>query len=434
MVEFLKKKSEFVGSVFFRGNLPPGLHEFDQLEKAGIKVNPGNTPSGAAWSIEMIHPEWGKANAICPKETIVPPQSLLDLDPRLSKAEADLVATCGSSVMIRSVGSRNHVLRDRKYGLRFANALMGDDGLAVCDHLSTAFWSRDALADELDHSADLDIDALFIEHAITEEDGSTSWLHSHGLAEIGALDFDILRPSPQLNEQMYDATRAIAFNILEGMLKPGGAAIEIISPGGVVRAVDAETFDKKARPQDVALRDDPSGDHRQNRVVLCEPGGGLFRLGSGRVRPSRFLSKEIDERSLIQFTNAATELMADRAVKTYRQFARYAKEFEEFGANPLAKIGYRVDGGDNIEREHLWFEVHRFGKDAMDATLLSQPYQIAALNAGDRGKHPVEKLTDWAVFTPVGQITPRWTANVRILRENADEIRKSLQEHQLAEG
>ena len=40
--------------------------------------------------------------------------------------------------------------------------------------------------------------------------------------------------------------------------------------------------------------------------------------------------------------------------------------------------------------------------DELDATLLNEPHGIARMRAGQRGRHSVEALSDWQIFTPVG--------------------------------
>src|SRR5207248_2514776 len=77
----------------------------------------------------------------------------------------------------------------------------------------------EALDDELCHDADLDIESLYTLHAVTGDeagDEAVIWLHSHGLAEIGLFDFDVLRPSEDLLGRGRDALRAVAFAILDG--------------------------------------------------------------------------------------------------------------------------------------------------------------------------------------------------------------------------
>jgi hypothetical protein len=89
------------------------------------------------------------------------------------------------------------------------------------------------------------------------------------------------------------------------------------------------------------------------------------------------------------------------------------------------KLGLRVDGGVEDEREHLWFRVHGFQPDAVDATLVNAPFHIARLKQDDRGIHPLELLSDWVVFTPAGRIDPRQTRTLREIRDHLPELREA---------
>jgi len=67
----------------------------------------------------------------------------------------------------------------------------------------------------------------------------------------------------------------------------------------------------------------------------------------------------------------------------------------------------------------------RFESDAVEATLLSAPFHIARFHEGDRGVHPLSLLSDWAVFTPLGQVNPRETRCLWLIRENRERLREA---------
>lgn len=105
-----------------------------------------------------------------------------------------------------------------------------------------------------------------------------------------------------------------------------------------------------------------------------------------------------------------------------------AAEFAEFEVVTIAKLGYPTrDGG----KEHLWFEVHGFGDDTLDATLANRPFTVD-LREGERAERPTDLLTDWMLMTPAGNVTPRSLSAARKLREHADEIRASMAEARAA--
>ena len=99
---------------------------------------------------------------------------------------------------------------------------------------------------------------------------------------------------------------------------------------------------------------------------------------------------------------------------------RLAAEFEELNLPRLVKLAYEVDDGDATDREHLWFEVHRILDGRVDATLANEPFRIAAMKAGQRAEYDLDRLTDWAILSPEGQMSPRNFSAARRLRENYD--------------
>lgn len=429
MLDLFRRKIRFTGSVLFPGALPPRLENLRGLAAASVEVTPGPPSPDDHWSATLRHPVWGEAQAVCFRDPLLPSEELLGWDSRLSAAEKEGASRCGAVVGLSMNAAAGNLLRDRKNALRFLGAVRGDDGGLVGDHVSQRFWSRDGLDDELSHDADPDIDALFTIHAVSGDDERCDWLHSHGLGEIGAVDFDILHPSEWVaSGGGFDLLRAIAFQSAEKKLRPGGEPLVLFHPGSPVRPLSAAEFDRDASPEHVSARGDRDPDHVKNRVVLCDPPptGFFSRFRSKAPTPSRALATFDEDRALIFFSNAATELMSQRARATFGIFRAHAEEFAEFGVGVLAKIGYRVDDGDEDDREHLWFEVDGFASDGVDATLLNDPFNIERLSKGDRGRHPLEQLTDWAIFTPVGQINPRSLVAARKLRERAPEIREAM--------
>lgn len=421
------KSSLCSGGVFFRGRLHPVPGELGHLAKQGVKLTLlDNGPD--SWRGIVEHPDWGKAEIGSMKGLPLPPRIMIDWDMSLTDDEKQQLHAIGSAIVVKMDGKRGNVLKDRKVLLRFLNALMGSNGVATVDAVANRFWSREALAEELAHDADLDVDHLMTLHWVAPDDDdpehSRAWLHSHGLAEIGFVDFDVIAPGDDLR-LTDDITRAIAFFIVEGGAKLGGNWA-LAEPGGHVRLVSASRFVRKAPPEAIAIRqaDEP---HNRNRYVVCDPAKGVLGRWFGRVRPSRFLSDPPDE-CVFQFSTPASDLMAERAAKTYGRFRDILAELAELGLPSLVKLGYVVDGGGGDEKEHLWFEVHEAKGESVDATLINQPFDIERLREGQRGWHDISLLSDWTIMTSIGNITPRNTRSLRMLRSHIDEFRQSKRE------
>ncbi|MFM9996541.1 MAG: DUF2314 domain-containing protein [Phycisphaerales bacterium] len=434
MFNLFKKDTPSVGSVLFRGTLPGRPEEFSFLERSGIRITPGKPAPETYWSLKLDHPEWGAADMLALRHAPPPPRALIDMTVSLTPEEKTEAAAADHGVTLRADARRRNILRDRKNFLRFTRAVMADDGLAVVDHVSQLFWSRATLDDELAHDADLDIEAVHCLHAVSSDQDpeKPQWLHSHGLAELGAFDFDILLPHEDLMGNAADGLRAIAFAIVEGELQRNTPRFALAQPGGDIRMVPVGEFNKKAPPGQRALRhaDDEAHNPPKGppRAVVCEPVGLVGGLLGANVRMSRFLTQPIDERSVLYFSTAASDLMAERARNTLTMFRTLSEEFADLKLPCLVKLGYPTEGGGPEAREHIWFEVHAIHADTIDATCINQPFRVPSLRQGQRATHPAEYLSDWTIMTPLGRITPRSPRVARLVRRHRDEVARIIRE------
>ena len=427
MAWWMKKPvAEQLGSVLFPAKWPWRLEDF-AFEKKGIEVGRVVAASDHRhWSAELVHPVWGSAAIRALPDGPMPDRILIDVDPRLTDDEKAAIVQAGSSVVLSAGARDGNVLTDRKKFLRFLHAAMGADGLAVVDHTAQAFWSPAGLEDELSHDADLDIDAIYTMHVLGDEaNGGAYWQHSHGLKEIGFWDFDILDPAEELSGLYHDLARLIAFGVVEERFKLGGDPFEIIR-GVEVVAVPAREFSERAPKGEYArYRRDQDEEHREGHGVVCEPRarGFMSRLhGGDRPRASRFLQGPFPEEVLIPFSVGAGELMARRAAQMLPLLRGLVDELADREVMPLVKLGYVTDGGGPDDREHLWFEVHGFRGNDVDATLINQPFNVARLQKDQRGLYPLDLLSDWSILTPFGTIDPRQTRTLRNLRANIDRL------------
>ena len=414
-----KKSLPISGSVLFRGTLPPRASSLRLPADATLTMR--DAPAAAHWAAEATSPTLGTASLTCLRDQPPMPPATLVFDAALTDAEKGAAALGGTFVTVRVEQARGDLLRDRKRLLAWLGALFDDDGLIAIDHASTRGWSRAMLDDELAHDADVDVSALYALHAIAA-DGRCDWLHTHGLAELGKVDFDVIRPAESLTSNASDLIRALAFAVLEDRLDATSVRFRAFGPGGEVAAVDAATFDRRAPADERAIRDmgpDDDGSHARDRIVLVDPPrcGWLARTLLPRaIRASAALSNVPGDRALIYFSHDASALAAARARGTWPLFLAVRAELAEFELPAIAKLAYRVDGGGPLDLEHLWFEVHDADADTLDATLQSSPFDISAMRSGQRARREVERLSDWQIQTPLGSITPRNTTALRVLR------------------
>lgn len=427
------RKIALAGSVAFRGSMPPRAHELTMLQQCGAELKPFQR-EGTHWALQLTHPRVGSAAILCLRDVPVPPAELLDFSAQLTEEERAEAKLAGSSVSVLYENPPGHLLRDRKRFLWLLRQIMGDDGVVAIDHVSTRFWSRAALDDELSHESDVDVDALYDVQYIVNDQQKVEWLHTHGLAALGKYDFDILHPHESLWQGASDVVRAIAFASLEDTLKPGTDRFDLFEPGGGVRAIDAATFQKKAPRNEASIRcDDP--DHTPHHMVLCDPAAGfLGKLLRRYIRAARCLQGGFPEdRGIMRFSTEATDLTAERARGTVVRLGPLVAEIERFKIPALVKLGYPIDNAPEDEREHMWFRVHGVGAKTVDATLINQPFNIARMKEGQRDTHPLDLLTDWMIITPFGQITPRNSMPLRLLRTHQDELLEALRQAE-AEG
>lgn len=418
-----KRKFDLKGKVFFSGGLAPSLLDLRGLTNAGIEVRALSPADGEVWAAELRHPKWGAARLAAHRGQEAPLDALVQFASGLTEAEREIVLRDARSALALDMDPQvGDVLRDRKQFLRFLAAVLGEDGVVGLDLIAQMFWSRARLADELQHDAALDIIHVHVLHAVDQPEGL--WLHSHGLAEMGFVDFDVLRPATELMGNQFDLIRSIAFQIVEGATS---GAIEPVVGANPIELIEAAVFMHAAADRDRQLRD--PGDHTRRRVVCCDPApkGFLGRLVGGKaLRPSSLLSQGMVEgKHLVRFSDLATELSAARARDSLSLLEPFRTEFEDLGCTALVKLGYPTDER-NGGHEHLWFEVHGMDSGSIDGTLVNQPFNIASMKLGDRGEHPVELLSDWTIVTPIGQLTPRSLEVARKLRERRPEIRAAL--------
>jgi uncharacterized protein YegJ (DUF2314 family) len=429
MFSFLQRDLPAVGRVLYRGGIPPSLDSLAAL-RAGVTTRQAKTADGQLWAVEATHPRWGTADIVCERQPAPLPEVIVDVSLGLTDAEKASAKLGQSTIAVRVKSRQKQVLKDRKALLFWLRALMEPDGAIAIDGTSTLLWSRAMLDDELAHDADLDVEALFAMHAVQDPDnpGRVRWLHTHGLEELGAFDMDVLEPSSMFVANCSDPMRAAAFAALEGAIQPDTASFPLAFPGGDVRFVPVDRFHAEAGEVHQRLRD-PDEAHSGRRAVLCDPVGGILtRWLRSKPVPSRFAASVSDGPIVTPFSTVATALMAERARKTLDVFRRLGEEFAELNLPRIVKLAYDVDNATAGEREHLWFEVHRVLNGAVDATLASEPFHVSALKAGQRGEYDIERMSDWTILSPEGQMSPRNYSAARRLRENYEMWKSRLRD------
>jgi uncharacterized protein YegJ (DUF2314 family) len=428
-MKWFEKKVSLLGSVLFRGTIPPALHELEL--PAGCDVDPMPASPGIHWGLKVSHKKLGQAQVMAVRNPPAVHEQLFAFQPSLSEADRKQAVQGKQCITVRIEQASGHMLRDRKRLLTFLGGIMGTDGVIALDHLTTRAWTRRQLDDELSHDADCDIDALFVTHAIGDETGEgAGWVHTHGLGELNAFDFDILRPATEVIHIQSDILRSLAFASLEETLKPG-ELFEAFSPGGAVLPVDAGTFMSKAPADERALRAMDDDSHQKNRVVLCAPAkaGFLSRLFGSKVRAASCFAS-ISDNCIMPFSTAASDLLSERARNTWSRCLELFDELAPLKLPLIVKAGYVVDGGSQFDREHMWFRAEKLFADSFYGELIVNPFNIARMNRGDKARHDLDLVSDWQFMTPAGSINPRTTGPLRFIRENREKLLKAAEEEE----
>jgi hypothetical protein len=416
----LRRKLPATGRVLYPGAIPPPAAALAGLQGSVSCTDVSATPE-QVWAVRAEHPAWGTAEIAALRSHPPIAGVLIDLALELTDDEKARARSGQAAVAVRVHGAQEDVLRDRKRLLAWFRALMQPDGVVALDDGSTLFWSPAMLDDELAHDADLDIESLYALHAVqyAHDVKRIQWLHTHGLEELGAFDLDVLEPSPTFVAHCSDPIRALAFAALEGTIAPDTDRFPLLLPDGDVRLVPVDRFDAEAAGEDRKLRDADEV-HSGRRAVLCEPVGGLFGRWRKRPVPSRLLALFDTDGMVLPFSMAATELMSQRARQTVGIFSALVEEFDSLKLPAAVKLGYQVEGGTPTDREHLWFFVHAIRGDKVDATLANTPQGVPSLKAGQRGEFGLERLTDWVLPSPEGNMSPRNVTAARRLRANRE--------------
>jgi len=425
------RKYPLGGAVLFRGDLAAQPHEFAFLEQQRITTQLRNDSNTTGWTMDLTHPEWGKATLKCDPNALLPPREVIECS-FMPQADKDACISSRNSVYLTMESKHDNILRDRKLLLRYLYAVMGSDGVAAIDMMSLKIWTRDDLHDELSHDADLDVEGIIGIHAITgDDDQECFWLHSHGLAEIGSYDFDILRPSETVRDNAWELARAVAYHLLEVSLGPSTENFPLVYPNGNVKMVEMSKFLDGTTPEIRELLMSSMYDsHKEKHLVLCQPDGGFFKrlLGSKSIMPARFLTEDLMENPMFSFSDKASDLMRDRAQNTYQLFRSLREEFAEFDFVYLVKLGIPTDPGAPSSHEHMWFAIDNLTDTEIEGELGNEPYYIKSMKEGDHSTHSIDLLSDWMIMTPVGLINPRSTAAARIVREDPEKVREMMKE------
>lgn len=249
---------------------------------------------------------------------------------------------------------------------------------------------------------------LFTIHAVAGDGGA--WLHTHGLERCGALEIETLEVPEDITGLVGHVINSTAALWMErGVPEPK-------APFDVGREITLawlpwEVALSKVSTRAAGGKQDRDESHAGPRSVLFAARKGFMRT---KYEPLRSLRSILEGEPVFHVTSFET---GRKMLLARERLARWTSLIERYtgteGWTFLVKLGYTVDGASDAgEREHLWFLVHEVDGEAVDATLVNEPYAVGSLTNGARGRHDLGKLTDWAVLSPFGRFDSETILNL----------------------
>ncbi len=311
-----------------------------------------------------------------------------------------------------------HPLRDFHAQTRLLAALATEGTLVLDSNALTPrsfHWLREVALAKTPPSPS----SLFTIHDVGDGDDSPHWLHTHGLDRSGVIELDALDIPGHGSALVGQLLNSLGALFLETGCPPpdepffGGEDIELVW----LPWQDAV----KKLPHGVpgGERDRKDLSHTRDRGVLFRP---VADAGGRKYESLASYFPLLEKDPLFFVSSLESERMALLASE---RLPRFLDLLTQYGASQgwtfLVKLGFIADSSESREdREHLWFRVHAHAHGDVDATLLNQPYCVAQLSEGARGRHSLDLLSDWGVACPHGRFGPDNVAELeRLLGERA---------------
>ncbi|MBI4613392.1 MAG: DUF4026 domain-containing protein [Planctomycetes bacterium] len=320
------------------------------------------------------------------------------------ESELDAARSARWMIYVETLLEREDPVRSYQRQLSVAAALADDLVVACLDVSSFTLRSNLSLRELASSPAPPRPDALYTIHLVYNGD-EEAWLHTHGLARAGAPELDILGVGRGQARVAGEVLQALSAQLLDAgaqveetggvhvfghdlavQLVPWRDAVEELSPGALGGA-----------------RDRQDEFHGGFRFVCGEATGNAL---DGSFVPLAPTLERMAGNPVVYVTHAETRRMEILARERWPLAAMAFFSLEPHDRRLLVKLGYRVDGGKETDREHLWFEVLTIGKGTVEAKLLNEPYHIGRMKADEVGGHDLALLTDFTLSTPQGTFTP----------------------------
>lgn len=308
--------------------------------------------------------------------------------------------------------------------LKILNAIVNDASLVIdfsSMRLLSPKWIKMTAASPIPPSPDY----LYIIHGVYDEDSNgerSYWLHTHGLHRCGFVELEIVNIKSGA-EQMNTLLNMCVKRFLSNPAK---------EKESFLIGYDGMGINMCWLRWEEALKDLPSNilgglDSRKDDEVHSEPSGVLLAVEDGNMLSPEIYVKTLQENPIYYISDEETARMKALAEERFYLFKELFEQKKDNSNKKkglfkslfkkdtngdedwsfLVKLGLDVDNDDSSGsgKEHLWFDVLSIEDGYINGKLLNQPYWIARLKEGDKGKYPIELLTDWIIYGPEGSYT-----------------------------
>ncbi|MCA9290923.1 MAG: DUF4026 domain-containing protein [Phycisphaerales bacterium] len=241
------------------------------------------------------------------------------------------------------------------------------------------------------------------------------WIHTHGLSRCGRPELEMLQVPARAAGMAEYLMNSIGELVLEQGVPEIGAPLAV----GTELHVVLHPWEEVAAtvpadvPGSLMMRSDDTGEHSGVQAVICasDPKG---RESPAWVWPENVILRLEGDEGILYMTARATERRARLARATWSQmamaFAATPPELRPPSSEPavvfVIKAGFAPDDDESVDREHLWFEVHRIDGDRAEGMLLNEPLGAVGLRHGDQRWIERDQCSDWLVMTRLGPCEP----------------------------
>ena len=388
-------------------------------------VSPPLAPR-AIWEFNCALPEGGRRFSVWAMRSETVESLHLQHDHQvLSAAEKEQLSHSVWSVGVMLVFG-DAPLEDFHFQLRALLAL-APTALAAFDVAASRLHHAQWVKESAQSAAPPAPTSLFVMHFVSDP-GKPGWIHTHGLDRCGRLELELFDIAPDASRLLSELVNSAAAFFLEQGLPGAGESVEVGRELVLLWLPWEEAIARKP-PKYGGGKGDRDEVHGNPTAVLFAPGKKLFGFfGSGLESVARHLTV-LEGSPILYVSNAQTRRME---VLSRERLPTLKVLFDKLGANQqfkfLVKLGYPTAEPEQYgSREHIWFEVHSFGAEHVEATCINQPHSVPALREGLRGLHELSLISDWTIFCPVGRFdAERVGVLVHVLESAPAELRTQL--------